>query len=103
MKDIDDFISEIDEMLAIKAEMGANTSLQFNVTPLVLYSQIPLRYMPRRTAEMSFKRERTMRDLLSLSRKTIRIKFNGRGCGTWIEQLVLRLWPAGNRLDCSYT
>lgn len=95
-EDIDDFISEIDEMLAIRDEMGANTSLQFNVTPLVLYSQIPLRWMPRRTAEMSYKRERTMQKLISACQeRSIRIKFNGRGCGTWLEQLILDFGPAG--------
>lgn len=95
-EDILDFIDEIDEMLKIKAEMGANTSLQFNVTPLVFYSQIALRYLPRKTAEMSYKKERTMQTLIkACQERSIRIKFNGRGCGTWIEQLLLDYGPAG--------
>ena len=103
-EDIDDFISEIDEMLAIRTEMGANTSLQFNVTPLVLYSQIPLRYMPRRTAEMSYKKERTMRKLIeACQERSIRIKFNGRGCGTWLEQLILDFGPIGTDTMVSAT
>lgn len=95
-EDIDDFISEIDEMLAIRDEMGANTSLQFNVTPMVFYSQIALRHLPRITARMSFNSERTMGKLIEACQKrSIRIKFNGRGPGTWIEQLILDFGPAG--------
>lgn len=94
--DIQDFISEIDEMLAIRDEMGANTSLQFNVTPLVLYSQIPLRWLPRITAKNSFLGVRNMQTLIkACQERSIRIKFNGRGCGTWLEQLILDFGPIG--------
>ena len=94
--DIDDFISEIDEMLSIRDEMGANTSLQFNVTPLVFYSQIALRHLPRITARMSYNNERTMAKLIEACQaRDIRIKFNGRGCGTWVEQMILDFGPAG--------
>lgn len=95
-EDIDEFISEVDEMLAIKEEMGANTSLQFNITPLVFYSQIALRYLPRITAENSYNEVRNMQYFLSeMKKRNVRCKINGKGPGTYIEQLLLDFGPAG--------
>jgi intein/homing endonuclease len=77
-EDIQDFITEIDEMIAIRDRMGANHSYQFNVTPLVLYSQIPLRYLPRVTAKNSYLSVRNMQTLIqACQERSIRIKFNG--------------------------
>ena len=76
--DIEDFMSEIDEMISIRDEMGANSSLQFNITPLVFYSQTPLRCLPRITSRMSYNQERNMSKFIEFCReRKIRAKFNG--------------------------
>lgn len=95
-EDIDAFVEEIDNMIRIKNEHGANHSFQFNVTPLVFYSQIALRHFPRITAENSFNQVRNMgRFIDACKERGIRAKFNGKGCGTWLEQLLLDFGPAG--------
>lgn len=95
-EDIDSFVEEIDRMIAIRDEHGANHSFQFNVTPLVFYSQIALRHFPRITAENSFNQVRNMgRFIDACKERGIRAKFNGKGCGTWLEQLLLDFGPAG--------
>lgn len=95
-EDIDAFIEEIDDMIRIRDEHGANHSFQFNVTPLVFYSQIALRHFPRITAENSFNQVRNMgRFIDACKERGIRAKFNGKGCGTWLEQLLLDFGPAG--------
>lgn len=94
--DIDDFKSEVEEMIKIRDELGASTALQINWTPLVIYSQIALRHLPRITAENSYNSARTMGDFIEFAQKhKIRNKFNGKGCGTWLEQLLLDFGPAG--------
>lgn len=95
-EDIEDFMSEVDEMIKIREECGANTSLQINNTPLVFYSQIALRYLPRITAESSYNNSRTMGKFIDFCKQRgIRCKFNGKGPGTWIEQMLLDFGPAG--------
>lgn len=96
-----EFEEELDSMIAIREEVGANTALQMNFTPLVFYNTIPLRWMPRGTAKESFYEERNMKPFLEWARsRGIRTKVNGRGPGTYIEQLLLDLGFAGSTFLC---
>lgn len=102
-EDFDDFLSELDEILDIRDQQGANTGIQLTFTPLVFYSGTPLRWMPRITAKESFYNEKNMGYFLDGVRalvekhpgSSVRTKFNGRGPGTYIEQLILDLGFAG--------
>lgn len=95
-EDFDDCIEEFRELIRIRERVGANNSFQANFTPLVLYSQTPLRYLERVTSKNSFNNARTMGRVLEEFKKLgVRAKFNGRGPGTWIEQLLLDFGPAG--------
>lgn len=95
-QDIDDFISEVDDMIRVRNEAGANHSFQFNITPLVYYNSTALRWFARKTSVESFNNERNMgRFLDAMKERGIRAKFNGKGCGTWLEQLLLDFGPAG--------
>lgn len=95
-EDFEDWKSEINEMLAIREKLGANTAIQISHTPLVIYGTIPLRWLPRNTAKNSFENNKTMTDMVDFYReKGIRGKYNGRGPGTFIEQLLLDLGFAG--------
>lgn len=95
-EDFDAWKRELEEILAIREELGANTAIQISHTPLVFYSTIPLRWMERRTARFSFYNEKTMGEMVPFYKeKGIRAKYNGRGPGTYIEQLLLDLGFAG--------
>ena len=100
--DYDEFLSELEEMINIRNAKGANTSFQINWTPLVFYSQIALRHLPRITAEESYSEARNMgyfldklKELKERYNVPIRNKVNGKGPGTYIEQLLLDFGPAG--------
>lgn len=95
-EDMDAFLEEIEDMLKIRSEVGANTAIQFSFTPLVIYDDIPLRYEPRITARESLENSKTMGYFLDEVHKLaekydcyIRVKFNGRGPGTFIEQSLI--------------
>ena len=61
--------------------------------PLVLYSQIPLRYLYRHTsAAWDGIRAPSYQ---GCSGAGCRIKFNTRGIGTWMDQIVIDFGPAG--------
>lgn len=95
-EDMDEFIREMDLLIAERDKLGAHTSFQQNWTPLVLYSMTPLRWRERKTAKASFLGERNMGYYIEACQKRgIRTKFNGRGPGTWIEQLLMDFGPIG--------
>lgn len=95
-EDFEEFVQLVDKVMEIKSDMGANTSMQLNFTPLVFYSQIALRYLPRITAENSYNEVRNMQYLIGEMReRNVRTKINGKGPGTYIEQLLLDFGPAG--------
>lgn len=93
-----DYLQAKEETYAITTKNGrylTNGIISHN-TPLVLYSMIPLRYFERVTARNSYNKARTMTLLIEEMRKrNIRFKINGKGCGTWLEQLILDFGPAG--------
>ncbi len=91
-----EFLDTLEDMLKIRDEVGANTAFQFSFTPLVVYDNIPLRYEPRVTAQQSYEDVRNMGWVLDKVRELgdryncyIKCKFNGRGPGTFIEQMLL--------------
>ncbi len=95
-EDWDEFVDTLEDILKIRDSLGANTALQFSFTPLVVYDNIPLRYEPRITARESLDDVKNMGSVLDrvhdLGEKYnayIRVKFNGRGPGTFIEQMLL--------------
>lgn len=96
-EDVEEFIRDMTELLSIRDEVGANTAIQLSFTPLVIYEGTPLRWMPRVTAYNSFHNIRTMGKFLDWAKGKVRSKFNGRGCGTYIEQLLLDLGFAGTQ------
>ena len=70
-EDIDAFIKEIDDEIAIRDKYGAHHSFQFNITPLVFYSQIALRWFPRITAENSYNSVRNMGKFLDACKESV--------------------------------
>lgn len=93
---MDEFIHEMDLLIEARDSLGAHTSFQQNFTPLVLYSMTPLRWRERKTAKASFLGERNMGYYIeAMQKRGVRTKFNGRGPGTWIEQLLMDFGPAG--------
>lgn len=98
-EDIDEFIKDFNEILRIRDEVGASSYIQMNFTPLVLYSQIALRHLPRNTAKACFLNQKTGLRLVEFAKeKGMRIKFNAKGPGTWIEQMILDFGPMGTNL-----
>lgn len=95
-EDFADMLSEFDEIIEHRNRIGSKAAYQANVTPLVIYDQIALRYLPRITAEESYNNTKSMQHIIpEFKKRGIRIKFNGRGCGTWMEQLMLDFGPVG--------
>lgn len=95
-EDINQFIEEIDLILKARDEAQSRASIQFNFTPLVIYSQVSLRYLERKTAVSSLNDEKDMGNLISLLKERgIRLKANSRGIGTYIEQLLIDFGYAG--------
>ena len=95
-EDFQAFIEEVEGILSIRAEKGANTSVRCTFTPLVFYSQIALRHLPRITAENSYNAVRSLTWVIEqLKERGVRCKVNGRGVGTYFEQLTLDFGPAG--------
>lgn len=98
-EDFDEFIAMLDKLIEHREKKGASTFFQFNWTPLVYYNQIPLRWMARNTARMGFDNVRCFQKVIAACKeRNCRIKFNSRGSGTWQEQMVLDLGPAGTDL-----
>lgn len=97
-EDFDDFIDECREVVKIKKELGVNTPLRWNGTPLVLYNASPLRWYERVTAKNSWNNVRNMGYVIDAMKELgIRSKFNGRGGGTAIEQFILDIGQAGTK------
>ena len=97
-EDIAEWISEVDEMLAIREECGAKTGIMLTHTPLVIYDQIPLRHLQRITAENSFNHVKNMSDYLTeMFNRGIMTKFHAKGSGTFIEQLMLDSGRTGTK------
>ena len=95
-EDFDECISEIDEMFSIRSKKGSRTSLQMNITPLLYYTNIALRYLDRKTARMSFTSEKTFGYLIDeLRKRGVRVKIHSRYSGTWIDQLLVDFGPIG--------
>ena len=98
-EDFDEFIALTDKLIEHKEKKGVSTYFQFNWTPMVYYNQIPMRWMARNTARMGFDGVRCFQKVIAACKERgIRIKFNTRGSGTWQEQLILDLGPAGTDL-----
>lgn len=98
-EDIDEWLSELDEMLSIRDEVGARTAIQLSHTPLVHYDETPLRWLPRVTAKNSYEGNRTLHYYIEeCNKRGIRTKFNGRGPGTFLEQLILDMGRAGTKV-----
>lgn len=98
-EDIDECISEVDEMFAIRDKIGAKTSLQMNITPLLYYTNIALRYLDRKTARMSFYPGNQFLYLIEeMKKRKVRVRIHSIFGGTWIEQLLIDFGPAGT--DC---
>ena len=93
-EDIKDFMKELDTVLS---KRGNNrTMFQVNITPLIIYSQVSLRYLERRSAISSYKSLKDITNLfLELRKRHIRCKGNARGIGSYVEQLVIDFGPVG--------
>ena len=93
-EDVDDFMNELDIILSMRG--NSRTMFQVNITPLIIYSQVALRYLERRSAIASYKGLKDMTYLLlELRKRHIRCKGNARGIGSYVEQLVIDFGPAG--------
>lgn len=102
--DIDEWLQELDEIEELKQKKGARLSLSLTHTPLVIYDATALRYRPRKMAKASLENSRTLhRYIAALKERGIGMKFHGSGPGTFIEQTLLDLGPAGTPVlvECS--
>lgn len=98
-EDMDEFLSEIQEMLDIRNSMGATTAIMMSFTPLVVYDQTALRWLERKTAWMSFKGEKSMMYFAEKLRPMdARAKYHAKGPGTFIEQLMLDTHRQGTKM-----
>jgi len=94
--DFNDWISEIEQAIHIRDKIGAKTALQMNTTPLIIYPHVPLRWLPRRTAELSWKGEKSMEPVTDQLRDMgLRVKFNNSGIGVFVDQFHLDAGRAG--------
>lgn len=100
-EDIQEFLSEIDELARIRSECGALTKIVLSFTPLIIYPNTPLRFLPRVSAYNVFYERRTMNDLVAMVKSrgdAFKVKFNVRGPGNYLEQNILDLGPLGCEL-----
>ena len=93
--DWDDAASELEEILAIKKEVGSSAGLRANITPLVYYPQTPLRYLKRKSAINSLYEIRSMKDFIQQFKRRIRFKFNAPKFNTFVQQMSLDLGRLG--------
>ena len=97
-QDMDAFLDEYTEIVKMKKEMGANTSIRVTFTPLVFYEGVPIQWAPRKTAYMAMEGTKSMGYLIKgLKALGIRSKFNGRGLGTFYQQSVIDLGRQATR------
>jgi len=94
-EDIDDAISEFEEILEIRNNMGSTAGIRCNFTPLVVYPKTGLARIPQMTAYNSMHNKKTMKKFLDHFRGRIRCKFNGANFGTFIEQMTLNIGRLG--------
>ena len=101
-EDVDSFLKELDIIFSKKG--NNRTMFQINITPLIIYSQVALRYLERRSAIVAYTQEKDMTYLITeLKKRHIRCKGNARGIGSYIEQLLIDFGPAGTDwlVECS--
>jgi intein/homing endonuclease len=74
----------------IKSAIYVTNGIVSHNTPLVHYEHTPLQFLARKAAERSMTGEKTMGYFLEKAKALgIRTKFNGKGYGTFLEQMFL--------------
>jgi len=96
------FISELDEIMAIRKKNNSNAAIMISWMPLIVYDMTPLRWMPRETAKIAYYGEKSL-DWFFEARETrfkdmIKTKVSLVGKGSYVEQLLLDLGFAGSSL-----
>lgn len=101
-EDFDDSLAEFKQILEIRRDMGANTSVRVTITPLCYYPHTALQRLERRTSLMNLRGERTLRPYLMGFRDLgIRTKINGRSRSTFMEQFLLDFGRFGTKYLCA--
>jgi hypothetical protein len=98
-EDIDEWLEELDMILEEKEKIGVGAGVRITHTSLTIYNTTPMRWMPRNSAELSWKQERTMgRYMQALRDRGVRFKFYGRGLTYFFDQLMLDLGPVATEI-----
>lgn len=101
--DWDEFLDLVEKAVKLKKEMGCNTALSYTFTPLVVYDNTKLRWMARTSAYESLYGRKTLEYFFEQKKARglmgeFKQKFNGRGVGTFVEQLLLDLHRPGTKV-----
>ena len=98
-EDWEDFYDELEEVYRIRRETGANTSIGLTFTPLVVYDTAPLRYEERHSAYTSFYNIKSSSEAIKRMKEIgVKVRFNGRGASSFIEQFNLDAGPRATAL-----
>lgn len=104
-EDIDEFRQTLVDIIKLRDELGSKTSLRLSVTPLMIYSNIGLRYLERTSAKNSYNGVRgAFDDILALGDELgIRVSYNGKGYNSYFEQLLMDFGALGTQFLCEYS
>jgi len=96
------FLSELEEIEAIRKKNNSNAAIMISWMPLIVYDMTPLRWMPRETAKIAYHGEKSL-DWFFEARETrfkdrFKTKVSLVGKGSYVEQLLLDLGFAGSSL-----
>lgn len=99
--DYEESLSEFKQILELRQELGANTSVRVTITPLCYYPHTPIERHRRITSIQAIRGEKNLGFFLQgLKALGIRSKINARSRSTFMEQFLLDYGRAGTQTLC---
>lgn len=87
--DFDASVEEFRQIIAIREQIGVNTSLRITVTPLVYYPHTPTQRKKKQSSLAILTGDKPLDYYMAKIRELgIRIKINSRSLSTWMEQFL---------------
>lgn len=89
-EDFDEMLELMDEFLAMRRDMGANTSFRVSVTPLCYYPETPMQWEERLTIRQIMAGEKNWKYVIDgLRERGIRFRFSSKGMQSVFAQTLL--------------